>query len=204
MYRQLTELSVTNVTDNCYFINKTKLAAITNQTHSLMFNVWFFKKLYCSVLVLFPDWSLGGSECEKTKRIYSHLRKWTCMLQNQCCFMSVCVCVLFCQNTCCDRVINPKLWPDTARLDAVKHTCTGAGRWLFFFFLFSSLRLEWVMSQMMVWTEHAMQTVVLQPACFWTNNQTFRQQKWPKAAFGFPQWEMFWSHLDWSHTLLFF
>lgn len=63
--------------------------------------------MYCSVLVLFPDWSLGGSECEKTKRIYSHLRKWTCMLQNQCCFMSVCV--LFCQNTCCDRVINPKL-----------------------------------------------------------------------------------------------
>lgn len=110
-------------------ISKTKLAAITNQTHSLMFNVWFFKKLYCSVLVLFPDWSLGGSECEKTKRIYSHLRKWTCMLQNQCCFMSVCV--LFCQNTCCDRVINPKLWLETARLDAVKHTCTGAGRWLF-------------------------------------------------------------------------
>lgn len=91
--------------------------------------------MYCSVLVLFPDWSLGGSECEKTKRIYSHLRKWTCMLQNQCCFMSVCVCVLFCQNTCCDRVINPKLWLETARLDAVKHTCTGAGRWLFLVFL---------------------------------------------------------------------
>lgn len=96
--------------------------------------------MYCSVLVLFPDWSLGGSECEKTKRIYSHLRKWTCMLQNQCCFMSVCVCVLFCQNTCCDRVINPKLWLETARLDAAKHTCTGAGRRLFLVFL---TQAEW-------------------------------------------------------------
>lgn len=179
----------------------TEPTAITNQTHSLMFNVRVFKKLYCSVLVLFLDWSLGGSECEKTKRIYSHLRKWTCMLQNQCCFMSVCVCVLFCQNTCCDRVINPKLWPETARLDAVKHTCTGAGRWLFLVFL-TQAGVSDVTDGGVNWTCYANGCA---SACvFWTNNQTFRQQKWPKAPFGFPQWEMFWSHLDWSHTLLFF
>lgn len=142
-----------------------------------------------------------GQSVKKTKRIYSHLRKWTCMLQNQCCFMSVCVCVLFCQNTCCDRVINPKLWPETARLDAVKHTCTGAGRWLFLVFL-TQAGVSDVTDGGVNWTCYANGCA---SACvFWTNNQTFRQQKWPKAPFGFPQWEMFWSHLDWSHTLLFF